>query len=287
MIFSNQRASERHKFVLFANQYLSLINRPTQIPVYQIGALTELINALYESNLWKKFIAVYPFAGNTLEKNSINLIDPLKYKISWSGSITANNFGINGFGGIGQTGIPAKMLLDFKNLHLSSYVRTAIANTSGNGRLIGVNTRRNAVTIKDCVALEINFNKQNGIVGFVYNILNNSGGFGMNYSDMQLESKTGQGFYIANNNKEIKNATCYLNGLIFGKQFPLLPTEIHPENDKKLTIFGDGYDNLFNVSPLRANISFTSIGYGLSNNDIYNFNRIVQSFQVAMERSVL
>jgi hypothetical protein len=286
MIFSNQRASEKHKFVLVGNQYLSEINIG-KLPVYQIGALTELINALYENNLWQKCIAVYPFVGNTLDKNSLNLIDPFKYKISWSGSITSNNFGVTGNGGTGFTNIPLKMLLDFNNVHLSVYVRTSIFNTVGAGRLIGVNTKINQLAIKDRGALEINFNKESGIVGFVYNILNNGGGFGKTYAQMQEENFTGQGFFIANNNSVIKDAKCYLNGDIFGSQFPLLPTEIHPQNNKKLTIFGNGYDNILNTNPLRANISFISIGYGLTQDQIFNFNKIMQTFQTAMQRSVL
>ena len=287
MIVPVQRSSEKHKFILVANQYVSLINKPNSIPVYQIGAIIEMVDALYENNLWEKCIAIYPFLGDTLEKNSLNLIDPFKYKISWSGSINSNRFGITGNGGTGFTNIPLKMLLDFKNVHLSCYVRTPILNTSGSGRLIGVNTKNNALAIRDSAALEINFNKQDGIVGFVYNVLNNIGGFGKKYSDMQGEGATGQGFFIANNNGATKDAKCYLNNNIFGSQFPLLPTEIHPENNRKLTIFGNGYDNLFNTDSLRANIAFASIGYGLNSDDIYNFNKIIQSFQVAMDRSVL
>jgi hypothetical protein len=288
MIIANQRSSEKHKFILVANQYFSLINKPRSLPTYQIGAITELINALYESNLWEKFVAVYPFVGDgSAEKNSLNLIDPYKYKISWSGSIIFNKFGINGNGGVGLTGIKLVDLSDFGNVHLSAYTRTTITNTIGLGRLIGANTQNRLVAIRDVGALEINYNKENGIVGFVYNVLNNSGGFGIIYENMLNNSISGNGFLIANNNnKEKKYAKCYLNGSIFGEQFPLLPTEIHTANQGTLTIFGDGYENT-NTSPLRANIAFASIGYGLSDNDIFNFNKIVQSFQVAMNRSVM
>lgn len=287
MIIANQRSSEKHKFILVANQYFSLINKPRSLPVYQLGAITELVNALYESNLWEKFIALYPFAGDgSVEKNSLNLIDPYKYNIAWSGSIIFNKFGVNGNGGIGSTGIPLAILRDFENIHLSAYTRTQISNTTGRGRLIGVNTQNRLLAIKDIGALEINFNKENGIIGFVYNILNNMGGFGMTYENMINNSISGNGFFIANNNKEKKYAKCYLNGSIFGEQFPLLPTEIHTANPRRLTIFGDGHE-LSNTSPLRANIAFASIGYGLTDNDIFNFNKIAQSFQVAMDRSVM
>lgn len=289
MIFPNQRASEKYKFALIANDYLDRINTPgDDIPVYQIGAIIELINALYENNLWEKFIAVYPFAGdNSSERNSYNLINSFKYQIQWSGSIIFNSLGITGNGGIGNTKIPLKMLGDFKNLHLSAYVRTAISNTSGNGRLIGVNTTNRLLAIKDIGALELNFNKNTGIVGFVYNILNNSGGFGITYENMVKNNVEGNGFFIANNlGPEIKNAKCYLNGSVFGEQFQLLPTEVHPLNSRELTIFGDGYE-LSNTTPLKANIGFISIGYGLNENDIYNFSQIVETFQAAMGRSVM
>lgn len=288
MIFPNQRSSEKHKFILVANQYLKQIGVET-LPTNQIGAITELVNALYENNLWNKFIAVYPFAGGSnLEKNSLNLIDPLKYKISWAGSVTFNNFGANGSGGYGDTRIPLTMLSNFKNVHMSAYTRTEISNTVGSGRLIGVNTRKRLMPIRDVGAMEINFNKNSGIIGYVYNILNDKGGFGMTYQNMVDNSLSGKGFIIANNSSNLlKNAKCYLNGTIFGSQFPLLPTEIHTYNQRTLTIFGNGYDNTANNDCLRANLSFASIGYGLTENDIYNFNKIVETFQAAMGRSAL
>lgn len=287
MIIPNQRSSEKHRFILVANEYLKQIG-VENLPISQVGAITELVNALYENNLWEKFIAIYPFAGGqSSNKNSLNLLDPFKYKISWSGSIIFNSFGATGNGGIGFTDIPLKMLMDFKNVHLSAYVRTNINNTSGSGRLIGVNTKTFPLAIKDIGALELNFNKTSGIIGYVYNIINNLGGFGMTYQQMVSSGNSGLGFFIANNNKETKDARCYLNGSIFGSQYPLLPTDIHPSNPRKLTIFGNGYDNSQNNDPLRANISFISVGYGLTENDIFNFNKIVAVFQAAMNRSVM
>lgn len=287
MIIPNQRSSEKHKFILVANQYFGLINKPKSLPVYQIGAITELINALYESNLWNKFIALYPFIGDgSSEKNSLNLIDPYKYKISWRGSCIFDKFGVTGNGGIGITGIPVIKISDFQNIHLSAYTRTAISQTSGAGRLIGVNTQNRLLLIKDIAALEINYNKTNGIVGFVYNVLNNAGGFGNTYQNMVNNAISGNGFIIANSNGVKKNAKCYLNGSIFGDQFPLLPTEIHTANQRIITIFSDAYDSLY-YNPLIANICFASVGYGLTDDDVFNFNKIVQSFQVAMARSIM
>jgi hypothetical protein len=286
MIFANQRGSEKHKYVLIANQFISQITTANKAQVYEIGAITELVNALYEYNLWEKFIAIYPFIGNSSQK-ALNLIDPFKYKITWNGSIIFNNNGITGNGGIGLTGIPLNFFRFFENIHLSAYVRTPISNTSGNGRLIGANTTNKLLSIKDVGAIELNFNKQNGIIGFVYNIINDKGGFGMNYQDMLTNNIDGRGFLVANSLSETKNAKCYLNGQIFGAQYPLLPTEIHPANPRQLTIFGDGYDNALNSNPLRANLSFLSVGYGLTENDIYNFTNIVEIFQASTNRSIM
>lgn len=286
MIIPNQRCSEKHKFVINANQYLRQINFGT-LPINQIGAVTEFVNALYENNLWKKFIAIYPFAGvQNIDQNSLNLIDPFKYKISWVGSVQFNNFGIIGKGGYGITNIPANLLKDFRNIHLSAYVRTSILNTSGNGRLIGINTKAATIPLLEQAAMEINFNKNDGIIGYVYNILNNRGGFGFTLAETNANHK---GFFIANNfSSLVKDAKCYLNGSVFGRQFQLLPTEINPNNTRRLTIFGNGYDTLNNNLPLRdANVSFISVGYGLTENDIYNFSQIVETFQAAMDRSIM
>jgi len=286
MIIPNQRCSEKHKFIINASQYLREINFGS-LPISQIGAITEFVNAIYENNLWKKFIAIYPFAGvQNINQNSLNLIDPFKYKITWIGSVQFNKFGITGNGGYGITNIPANLLRDFRNIHLSAYVRTNLSSTSGNGRLIGINTKTEPIPLLEQAAMELNFNKNNGIIGYVYNLLNDRGGFGLTAAEV---NSTHKGLFIANNFSDlIKDAKCYLNGSVFGYQFSLLPTEVNPSNTRRLTIFGNGYDSIKNTSPLvGANVSFISVGYGLTNNDIYNFSKIVETFQAAMDRSIM
>lgn len=287
MIFPNKRSSEKHKFLFLASNFLENVDFDN-LPIDQISAITELINALVENNLWEKFIAIYPFVGyEDKEKNSLNLIDSSKYKISWQGEISFGNFGVTGLGGIGNTNIPFLMLKNFNNLHLSVYVSSNISNAIGNGRLIGANTTDRLTNIKDICATELNFNKTNGLIGFVYNIINTSGGFGMTYNDIINEGINGNGFFIANSNGETKDAKCYFNGSVFGYQFPLLPTETHPQNPRQITIFGDGYEEN-NTTPLsNVTLSFASVGYGLTANDIYNFNKIIQTFHAGMNRTIM
>jgi len=248
---------------------------------HEVGAIAEFADALWQLNLIDKFIALYPFVGRTASSHSFNLINPNKYKISWLGQQTHNSNGVTAITGYGNTDIPLILFASFENVHISVYNRTPFSSIATDGRFIGVNTKNFIQELSGVGAFELNFSKNDGIVGYVYNIINNLGGFGYTAQQMINGNIKGTGLMVG-----VNTTKCYLNGQAFGNWFPLLPTDIDLRNNLKLILFGNNYLN--NVtSTLNANIALASVGYAFSENDIYNYNIAVDNFQKAMFRSVM
>jgi hypothetical protein len=252
-----------------------------QFKNYEIGALAELADALWQLNLINKFIALYPFVGGTANMHSFNFINPNIYKISWSGQQIHNKNGVTGVTGYGKTNIPISLFASLENVHISAYNRTPFSQINKDGRFIGVNTKEFVQALSGVAAFELNFSKNDGIIGYVYNIINTLGGFGYTINQMTNLNINGTGLMVG-----VNTSKCYLNGQVFGNWFPLLPTDIDIKNNLSLILFGNNYENKI-TSTLNANISLASVGRAFSENDIYNYNMAVDNFQKAMFRSVM
>jgi hypothetical protein len=251
---------------------------------YEIGALSELADALVQFNLWNKFIAIYPFVGRNIITSSFNFKNPQQYRISWYGGLLFDKNGVtnNTNSSYGQTNIPLTFFQkNINNVHISAYNRTDIKDVIGDGRMIGVNTLEIERNVKDMGAFELNFGNNNGIIGYVYNKINDLGGFGLLRNEMISSGISGKGLMIGLNTNH-----CYLNGQTFGRWFPALPTEIHDTNNKTLLLFGNRFFTRV-TSSANINLSFASVGYGLNKIDVYNYTNIVENFQKAMFRSAL
>lgn len=253
---------------------------------YEIGALSELADALVQFNLWDKFIAIYPFVGRNVTTSSFNFKNPQKYRISWSTGLLFDKNGVTNnanFGFLyGETGIPLTFFQkNINNVHISAYNRTDIKDVTGDGRMIGVNTLEIERNVKDMGAFELNFGNNDGIIGYVYNKINNLGGFGLLRNEMINNGISGKGLMIGVNTNH-----CYLNGQTFGRWFPALPTEIHNTNNKTLIFLGNRFTTRV-TSTANINLAFASVGYGLNKIDVYNYTNIVENFQKAMFRSAL
>lgn len=251
---------------------------------HEIGALSELADALVQFNLWNKFIAIYPFVGRNSNTSSFNFKDPNQYRISWVGGLLFDKNGVtnNSINSYGRTNIPLTFFQkNINNVHISAYNRTDIKNVTQDGRMIGVNTLEIEKNVKDMGAFELNFGNNNGIIGYVYNKINNLGGFGLLRTEMINSGISGKGLMIGINTNH-----CYLNGQTFGRWFPALPTEIHETNNKTLILFGNRFLTQI-TSSANINLAFASVGYGLNKIDVYNYTNIVENFQKALSRSVM
>lgn len=254
---------------------------------YEIGALSEMADALLQFNLWDKFIAIYPFIGGKSTTCRLNFKNINRYNISWNNSwwLQFDKNGVTSLGGdgYGNTNIPLRFAINnIQNVHIAAYNRTDIKNIDGDGRMIGVNTLDLELDIAKMGAYELNFGTNGGIIGLVYNKINTLGGFGYLKEYMIKNNISGKGFMIGQN-----NSACYLNGKIFGEWFPALVTEVHPQNNKTFLLFGNRSIPFVNSSAKNLNLSFVSVGYALNKIEMYNYINIVENFQKAMSRSVM
>lgn len=248
---------------------------------FEIGAISKLVDLLTQFNIWDKFITIYPFVGGNSETHSLNLKDITRHQISWSGSVIFNRSGITGNGGYGDTGMLLRLLGKNDNTHISAYNRTPFNSITGTGRFIGVNTLEILNDVSQMGALELNFNKNSGIAGYVYNKINNLGGHGYTIKEMLDENINGTGLMVGMNSYD-----CYLNNEKFGYRFPLKPTDIHPSCPRRLLLLGNQYDG--NVSSaIKANLAFASVGYSFTAKELELFTFAVESFQRLMSRSVM
>lgn len=248
---------------------------------FEIVAISKLADMLIQFNIWEKFIAIYPFVGATRSTHSLNLKNINEYTITWAGDLAFNRSGVTGMGGYGVTNILLRSLSQVNNTHISVYNRTPFNQITGEGRLIGTNTRELIDLVSQAGALELNFNKVSGIVGYVYNKINTLGGHGFTINEMINNNINGTGLMIGMNSYE-----CYLNNQVFGYRFPALPTEIHPQCPRQLTLFSNRYEYAA-TSAINANIAFASVGSGFSKKEVESFNFAVESFQRLMLRSVM
>jgi hypothetical protein len=250
---------------------------------FEIGAISKLVDLLIQFNLWDKFLAIYPFVGRTAFTHSLNLKNIDEFNITWyfSSAIIFNRAGVTGNGGYGLTNIPLRYLINNKDSHISAYNRTNFNSITGTGRFIGVNTLEILSDVSQMGALELNFNKNSGIVGYIYNKINTLGGHGYTIGEMLNDNISGRGFMIGVNSYD-----CYLNNNIFGYRFPALPTEIHPNCPRELTLLADRYDTRV-TSSINANLAFASVGYGMTRKDVELFTFAVETFQQLMSRSIM
>lgn len=67
----------------------------------QEAAVLALVSAIKTAGLWPKFGAFYPFVGGVASSHALNLIDPTRHRIKWSGTLTHSANGVTGDGSTG------------------------------------------------------------------------------------------------------------------------------------------------------------------------------------------
>jgi len=98
---------------------------------YEKRAVNRLVQDLITFNLFNKMIAFYPYVGRNATSHSFNLINPGLWQITWSGTVTHNENGVqsNGSSGFGNTGIPILNFSQF-NISIGSYRRSIGTNAA-------------------------------------------------------------------------------------------------------------------------------------------------------------
>ena len=222
------------------------------------GAIEQLVGNLKGYSLWAKMLAIYPLVGGTATTHKWNLKNPLDtnnaYRLVFNGGVTHNS---NGITGNGSNAYASTFLqdasLNIDNKHISMYQRNI---------LLGSNVSMGAGTSADN-RFYLNLSGQN------YSTL------GMFQSPVAVINPQRGMFTMS---KTISGAfTYYQNSLT-----PVTKTGTNASSiDTYILLAQTG-----GADPSAANLSFASIGQGISGTEAANLYTAVQAFQTTLGRQV-
>jgi hypothetical protein len=222
----------------------------------QQTAINTLVVDLKGYSIWTKMKALYPMVGGDANKHSWNLKNTAQFQISWIGGVTHSSNGVQ-FGGV--NGYADTFLNDLSNLsqnnaHFSIYSRT---NTGGLVIVMGSNTYG-----------------QNGGCKLT---LNYAGGtyYSVHSADQSNAANADtRGLFIAN-----RTLSASTNLMIRGSVTTHTQASQTPSNTTfKIGGVPSYYDN--------KQIAFSSIGDGLTSQNMTDLTTAVNAFQVSLSRNV-
>jgi hypothetical protein len=229
-------------------------------------AINQLVLDLKSNSLWDKIDAAYPLIGGTSSSTSYNLIDTTTYQITWNGTITFASTGVtgNGTNGWGNTNYRPSTELATSNMHLSQYKRTT-GNTNAYD-IAGVNYPASGLSTPENMMAQFG-NTFYGAFSHVQPL------------PFVTVTETGKiGFFSASNlsnSTEIyKNGTSLATGAFtFGKSLQTIGL-MCLNRDTSQTDFST------------REYAWFSIGEGLDDTDMSNFNTVIQTYQTSLGRNV-
>jgi len=224
-------------------------------------AVNDLVVDLKAYGIWSKCIAIYPYRGSAASSTKFNLKNPLDtnaaYRISWSGGVTHNYTGVtgNGSNGFGETWIQPSTNLSLNNSHISFYSRTNSQNANAE---MGVSDGTLNASIR-IIARNVGNN-------LTYNINDNTGGVVGSQTDSR-------GFYLvsrlaSNNRRMYKNGALLVSATTASVT---LTTATIPVLGQKAA------NNIMNAYLAKTH-SFASVGQGLNDSEVANFNTALNKF---------
>ena len=225
-------------------------------PIQQ-NAINQLVLDLKGYSIWTKMKAIYPFVGGTNAQHTWNLKNTAQYKITWYGGVSSSSNGItgNGTNGYGDTFLNNNVMGE-NNAHISIYSRTNIQNFA------------------------CDMGSWNGQFGLaIYSGYLNAIRMSLNSAGLALLSNTNsQGFYLGSRlvpssiNIQKNSTQTTTSSLVLT---PIITTSV------KILRPGE-----YNGEYTNRNLSFASIGDGLTNTESSNFYTAVQAFQTTLGRQV-
>lgn len=231
----------------------------------QQNACYFLIGALKYYSLWSKMTALYGFVGGSAASHAVNWKTPGVYNITWSGTVTHNSNGITGDGstGYGDTGINALSVLSTNSAHLSLYSRT-------NSAIAAYDMGCGAYPSPQQFTMYLKYTTNACATGIsCAESISKS-----NVTDSQgltIGSRTGA-----------SAVALYKRGVPLVKA--TTASIAMPNYNVMICARRQGTGGVSDFS--NRNLSFCSIGFGLSDTDAINLSSIVQSFQTILGRAV-
>ena len=236
-------------------------------PIQQ-NAINQLVLDLKGYSIWTKMKALYPFVGGTATTHKYNLKNPLDtnaaFRLVFSGGWTHSSTGAlpNGTNAWANTYFnPSTNSLTYNNNHLSYYSRTNAISIYdiGSGENTGLKN------------LGLYLRRTGDVAGY------DSGNYLTNRNTFSNIDSKGffNGTVISSNSKYFKNGNNQSTKSLTSSTITALSVYIGAFNE----------DNIASYYTSKQ-VSFASIGLGLSDTEAANFYTAVQTFQTTLSRQV-
>jgi hypothetical protein len=234
----------------------------------QQSAVNQLVLNLKSANIWTKMKAIYPIVGGTATTHKWNLKNPLDtnaaYRLTYTTGWTHSSTGMKPSSAYAETFLNGTVL-GGTSIHTSTYTRTQATDTN----------HRIEIGAFDGT----NFNASSAYYSttgkFVTYGINNAANLATNATTNTL------GFQIGSRTSAT-SLKLYWNG-------SLLSTNTNSSsNQTNQTFFLGGYKNNVGVGADFSNreLSFVSIGDGLTDTESSNFYTAVNNYQTTLGRNV-
>ena len=222
------------------------ITNPTQQ-----SAINTLVTDLKGYSIWTKFKAIYPIVGGSASSHAVNLKTPGTYNLSFGTGWTHSSSGMTPLNTYADTGIQPSSVLGLNDAHLSYFTTGFIDSTQA--CMIGAYTAPN------------------------YILLYSGGLYGVNSSSYTTYSPGVLGtpkFRITSRLSSTVHKFAN-NGTI---QSGSVNSTVRPTANVNIARLGGATDYFNGIC------KFASIGDGLTDTDIANFNTAVTTYQTALSR---
>lgn len=227
------------------------------------NAITTLVSDLQAASLWDKLKVFYPFAGTSSTAQSLNLINPNTYQLTFSGTLTYSSLGLSGSAdGYGDTGFY------FTGSNLSVYISGSWGYYAQNSVAGGVYAPMGAVSSQRMTMFSFGGNIMDwGDTSSgtrLTGITENSGSF------IMRTSKSGDDWtnYVYYNGSLANTSATFIDGNRSSLDVPMLIM--------KRT---DGYN-------YEGALSSAFLGESLTDSEATTLDGIINDYQTALSRNV-
>ena len=230
----------------------------------QTNAVNDLVLDLKAAGLWTKMKALYPMVGGTSTKHLINLKTPGTYNLTFNGGWTHNASGStpNGTTGYADTGLNLATNFTIYSAHYSIYFRPA----NGTSSFMGV-TQGSPYIVEGWM--------------LVNNGTNYGGFYNQDDACVKVTDTNPGGHYVSS---VISSSLTFLT-----KKNIILGSTVAASSPANTTVYLGAVHQASTNTPLvfsNGQISFASLGDGLTYFESALFNQIVEKFQYALGRNV-
>lgn len=232
-----------------AQAFVTAANIDDQV---QANAINNLVIGMKADGLWTKMKAIYPVVGGVSSSHAVNLKTPGTYNLTFGTGWTHNANGMTSLNTFAQTGIQPSTALGLDNSHLS-YFTTGFAVDGSAVCMIGALSSPNRLALYA------------------------QGLYGVNSASWSTYTYSGSGVKFRVISRLSSTVHKFANnGTI---QTGTVNSSSRPTANIELARLGGFGSDFFN-----GICKFASVGDGLTDTDIANFNTRVTTYQTALSR---